>query len=235
MLATPPCPWDQFRPAAVHFCERELCAWIEQPANTWSNLAYVIVGLVIIRLARREGHPQLAAIGLIEILLGFGSAYFHASSTHWGEVVDIGCMFLFSSYVLVINFNRWLCTRGPGLSRRVQVAIFLLISSVSILAVSLFQGWVGIVLFAAQAVGAGRLERLLYRQRAPGVSYRPLFALLGTFALAWGIWWLDILKIVCDPDNHFLQGHAAWHLLNSLCFLFLYRFYRQLRPAGSEG
>ena len=78
-----PCPWDALEPAAMHFCERELCGWITQPANTWSNLAYIIVGAWLIRLAFREGHRPLAAIGLIEILIGIGSFFFHMSSTHF--------------------------------------------------------------------------------------------------------------------------------------------------------
>ena len=53
---------------------------------------------------------------------------------------------------------------------------------------------------------------------------------LGTFLLAFGIWILDVKEIVCDAKNHFLQGHAVWHVLNAFCFYFLYRFYRQFQP-----
>ena len=106
-----PCPWDGHEPAALHWCERELCAWIEQPANTWSNLAYVIVGVVIWRRAQREHKRPLAAIGAIEVLIAFGSFYFHASSTYLGEVMDVSAMFLFSGYWLVFNLWRF---HGPA-------------------------------------------------------------------------------------------------------------------------
>ena len=82
------CPWDGWEPAAIEFCEADLCSWIIQPANTWSNLAYVFVGAWLIRLALREGHRDLASLGLIEILIGIGSFFFHMSGTHVGEVVE---------------------------------------------------------------------------------------------------------------------------------------------------
>ena len=39
--ALPPgCPWSGFTPPNVDWCEEELCAWVVNPADTWSNLAY---------------------------------------------------------------------------------------------------------------------------------------------------------------------------------------------------
>ena len=222
------CPWDGFEPAAVHFCEQELCAWIEQPANTWSNLFYVIVGVVIVALAWRQGRKPLVAIGLIEIAVGFGSALFHASSTHVGEVVDIGCMYLFALYALLTNVQRRQVAVGRPWSLQRLVFLYIALSATSIVAVALLGGVVGIVLFAVQVILAGNLEHRIYRSHRPdGLSYRPLVYLLLCFSCAWAAWWFDLLKINCDPDNHVLQGHAVWHALNAFCFLFLYRFYRQ--------
>ena len=224
------CPWDGFEPAAVHFCERELCAWVTQPANTWSNIAYIIVGIVILRLTKRENRPKLVPIGIIAILLGLGSMVFHASSTHFGEVIDVGAMYLFSGYAMVFNLQRFLRKRGRPLSTGALWTLYLMIVSVSITCVAVFRGEVGIVLFAIQAVLAGHFEVQMRLKHHEHLDYRPLIWLLVVFAVAWGIWWLDILKIVCDPDNHVLQGHAAWHVLNSTCCYFLYRFYAQLPP-----
>lgn len=38
---------------------------------------------------------------------------------------------------------------------------------------------------------------------------------------------LDRLKILCDPTNHILTGHAVWHILNAGAVFFIYRFYSQ--------
>jgi hypothetical protein len=227
--APAPCPWDGLETAAMHFCERELCGWITQPANTWSNVAYVLVGLWLIRLAMREGQRPLAAIGAIEILIGLGSFFFHMSSSHLGEVVDVGAMYLLSGYALVANLSRYLQCLGRKLAPRSAVVLYLSLVGTSIAAVALFKGEVGIWIFAIQAVVAGHLETRMYRKHGASADFGPLKKLLVTFALAWAFWWLDLLGLLCDPDNHWLQGHAAWHVINSTVFIFLYRFYAQFR------
>jgi len=223
------CPWSDFEQAALHFCERELCGWITQPANTWSNLAYMLVGAWLIRLAIREGHRSLAAIGVIEVLIGIGSFFFHMSSTHLGEVVDVGAMYMLSCYALVTNLDRYRSRVGRPLSARFNIGLYLSLVLSSITAISLLKGEVGVWLFAAQAVVAGHLETRMYRKLGPEKSYRAVLQLLGTFGVAWAFWWADILGLMCDPDNHWFQGHAVWHVVNSLVFYFLYRFYSEVR------
>jgi hypothetical protein len=137
-------------------------------------------------------------------------------------------MFLLVGYVLVINLHRFLVkTRGVGLTFRKQLVIFggLVTASVGVLVV--FKGDAGVVLFSIQAVVAAQLEIRMRRTNPDAVSYRPLAHLLAVFALAWAVWWIDILGIKCDPTNHFIQGHAAWHAINAWVFVFLYQFYRQ--------
>ena len=41
----PGCPWSGFAPPDLKHCETNLAAWITTPANTWSNLAYIAVGV----------------------------------------------------------------------------------------------------------------------------------------------------------------------------------------------
>ena len=222
------CPWSSFEPSTTTFCEEQLCAWITQPANTWSNLIYIFIGFYIIHLAYKEKNNFLALIGYIEVVLGLGSFFFHASSTHLGEVVDVGAMYLFIVFTLVINFNRWLKEKGKGLTKNNQLLLFIIISIISIVVVSVFKGTVGIILFALLAILSGHFETALFKKYRNKYNYKPLLFLLLFFGLAWGIWWLDITKTVCNPKNHFLQGHALWHILNSFCFLFLYKFYKQI-------
>ena len=222
------CPWDSFSPAALHFCEEELCAWIEQPANTWSNLAYIFIGAWLVRKALGDNRADLAVIGVIEILIGIGSFFFHMSSTHVGEVVDVGCMFLLVGYVLTLNTHRTLAKkRGFGLTFQHQLLAFGALVTLSVTVLLVFKGDIGVVFFAIQAVIAGHLEMRMKRKNPDPVSYRPLAHLLIVFGIAWAIWWVDILGIKCDPTNHVIQGHAAWHVINAWVFLFLYQFYRQ--------
>ena len=226
------CPWSGYEPASITFCEADACAWIIQPANTWSNLAFIVIGAWLIRLALREGHPSLAAIGTIEVLVGIGSFFFHMSGTHIGEVVDVGAMYLLSGYVLVANLARYRAHLGRPLSPVACSVLFVALVLGSVVAIAVFKGQVGVVLFAIQATLAGHLEIRMRRRFRDSVDYKPLVKFLVCFAIAWTFWWLDLLRIQCSPDNHWLQFHATWHLFNSVVFVFLYRFYAQLREAA---
>lgn len=222
------CPWAGFRTSEMHFCEEELCAWITQPANTWSNLAYIFVGIYIIYLARKDKKPFLTTIGIIEIILGFGSFFFHASSTHIGAVLDVSAMYLFICFTLTINLNRWLDMKDKAISKAYQLTLFCILSILSIMVVAIFNDEIGIYLFAFLAIASGHFEAEIFRKQRDKHNYKPLLMLLIFFGVAWGIWWLDVTKTICDPTNHFIQGHAFWHLLNSFCFYFLYKFYKQI-------
>ena len=47
------CPWDGLPPGTVSFCEARLCAWVAEPANAWSSLAYVLMALYMLRAPAR--------------------------------------------------------------------------------------------------------------------------------------------------------------------------------------
>jgi hypothetical protein len=40
-------------------------------------------------------------------------------------------------------------------------------------------------------------------------------------------WGVDYAGRGFDPDNHVVQGHALWHMISALCFVFLYNHYQQ--------
>ena len=41
------------------------------------------------------------------------------------------------------------------------------------------------------------------------------------------LWHLDDANIWCDPDRHWISGHALWHVLNAGAFYAAFRYYRQ--------
>lgn len=217
------CPWTQFEPATLSFCENLVCGWIRQPANAISSLSYVLVGVLVLRQQeKRRLSIAVRSIGIMGILVGLMSFAYHSSMTFPGEALDLASMYLFSSTLVVLNLLRlgWL-------SRRFWVPTY---SGVNIGSVGLLlteKEW-GIDIFAFQVILFLALEALLYvRTRKQGVKYRDVVAGVGIFFLSYGIWLLDYHRIVCSPDNHFLQGHAVWHILNSSVFYFSYRHYRQ--------
>ena len=40
---------------------------------------------------------------------------------------------------------------------------------------------------------------------------------------------LDFKRVLCFPENHFLQGHAIWHLLAATGIYYIFLFYKQFR------
>ena len=47
----PNCPWhssaDLLGAPNIKWCEATLCGWISEPANTWSNLLYLVSALAL--------------------------------------------------------------------------------------------------------------------------------------------------------------------------------------------
>jgi hypothetical protein len=216
------CPWSGYAPATIAFCERRLCAWVVEPSNAWSNVAYVVVGIWI--LWQRRGRPAsaLSAIGVAAVLLGLGSFSFHATGVRVFEVVDVAGMYLISGLALTFALQRL-----RGWSDGVAVGFFAgLVTVSSVLMVAL--GNDGIVVFGVQAIAVMAMEWHLWA-RTPAVVGRWLLAAVGALGLGFVIWVLDLRGPLCDPDNHFVTGHAAWHVLTALSLLFFFQFHERLR------
>jgi hypothetical protein len=65
-------------------------------------------------------------------------------------------------------------------------------------------------------------------------SYRDFGAALALLGAAAICSYLDLSRVWCDPDDHLLQGHAAWHVLSAASLVFVFRHYAALRPATSR-
>ena len=218
------------------------------PANTWSNLAYVLVGLYALALGwhdQREKCPVGSGyvrhtpamsflFGAACCFLGAGSGLFHASLTRWGQQLDVAAMYAPLVVFIAMSLGRW-CPRvllGRG-GRETPTWPFL----------------AGLVVFACF---------LLYRYKWSMSSRVVLPVLIVTvgsfavldqfrtgrrFALRWLAWaglalalavvcrQLDVARRFSGPDS-WLQGHALWHLLTSgsLGSMFLYHRSERLSP-----
>lgn len=216
------CPWDGYAPGTVSFCEERLCAWIVEPANSWSALAYVAVGIYLFAThARKAKDARLSLVCVAEVLIGLGSFAFHGTGTFAGEFFDLFGMFLLSA--MIVSQPAGLIV---GFTARATAALYAGITLGSA-ALMLVIRPIGIPVFVVQIVAGIALELWSWR-RATGAArenYRLFFAAFALFAASFTIWLLDITKLVCDPKLHFLQGHAVWHVLNAFVVERLYRFY----------
>lgn len=219
-------PWFGWAPATMHFCEALTRGPLGQPANAISSLFFIVVGLFLFRIVRTR--DALLLFPISAVLVGISSFLYHASWTFFFQVFDVSSMFMLSC--LLISFNAW---RLGIVARRRLPFLYTGLLALSIAAMVTIRGKSGEYLFGAEIAVVAALEGILARRRA-GTDYANFLKAFGVFLAAYAIWLLDVHEIVCAPENHFLQGHAVWHVLNAFCFYFLYRFYRQFSPEPNE-
>lgn len=217
------CPWSSMQPATLQWCERPLCEWIREPANTWSNLAYIFVGILLYYQSKKQKAPHLGLLGIFSILIGLMSGFYHASGTFLGEVLDFSTMFMMTTYTVCANLAR---LYGWSYQRLRAVALGGLISSIVLLVV--FQN-IGIELFALQMLLTFGLELKIIRAEKGKINHLPLLGFIISFSIAYIIWRLDHYRIVCNPDFHWINGHALWHILTAVGIWFVYHFYAQFK------
>jgi hypothetical protein len=217
------CPWGTWEPGSVAFCEERLCAWVVEPSNAWSSLAYVLAGLW---LWRRSPSALVRQVALAGMLIGVGSFAFHATGTFVGELIDLTGMLMLSGLMVAQAWGR--LTRA----RAVAVGAVWAALTVGALGVVLVVKPAGIPLFAGELLAAIALEVVLWaRGQTPQV--RRFAQALGCTGVALGVWALDFSHVVCSPTNHLLTGHAVWHLLNSVSIGLLGAFYGQAAGGAS--
>ena len=222
------------------FCERFQDALVAQPANTWSNLGFVAVGLLVGAQAARDlaggsaprnrmtttrFYPALYAG--VAAFLGPGSAAMHASTTRWGGRVDVFSMYLWILWVIAFQI-----TRLRNGNERDFLRIWL--PMVAVIGVPHFAGWIPFssdVLFGLLVTAGVVFETLLVRNpETPSGRTSFLFWAVGAFLLAFAIWIPSRTEgPLCDPDS-LVQGHAIWHLLCAGSVWFLYRYARSIQP-----
>jgi hypothetical protein len=214
------CPWGGYTPGTVRFCEDRLCGWIAEPANAWSNVAFLVVGAYLLQRAFQQRRMPLLFVGLTSILVGIGSFIFHMSGTFVGEFLDLSAMFFIGSLMVTMELRRFVPMGIPRLA-----GSFLAISLGSMLVLSVLPKS-GIVLFGIQ-VALVYASNIFWRSRRTRVEHRYAWWLGGTFAVALGIWTLDLTGVMCAPSNHVFNGHSAWHVLTAVCLYFFQRHQEQ--------
>lgn len=225
------CPWSGWTPPNIDWCEAELCAWVTNPANTWSNAAYIVFGLWMVWEAHRRQSRTLALFGPASIAVGIFSFAYHASYTWFLQFFDFVGMFLFCFLVLVLNARRlgWVDADR-------QTATYLLgVAGMSALVPLLFYQGIAIQPLVGVLIAIVLVQEGLLLRRDGTTSAHPWLAaallLLGGAAF---FSLLDVTRTWCDPDDHWLQGHALWHLLSAASLLALFGFYGRLEAGPTS-
>lgn len=217
------------------FCEASRTGYIKQPANTFSNIGFIVAGLVIAwqlsvgRFAQNKNtFTESAFYGVffscLVVLLGPGYMAMHASTASIGGFFDMLSMYLIASFVFAYALQRYFSWQ-PFQFTIVFVttlAICLWANFQDYEIIFSFFGNTAFAFFVTLTIlfeGLNIYVRKLKMNKAWG--YVSLLSLLTAFVI-WNLSRTD--APFCDPSS-LVQGHGIWHLLCAFSVYSLFRMY----------
>ena len=229
--------WGEWRQATCMstsigcFCEEIGDGIIRQPINTWSSLAFVLSGFLVFSQANQDiwnrlnKNPLTAnfnsalMFGSSLIIIGLGSAFYHASLTFAGQTVDVHGMYLLISYIIIYNYSRIYPIKDYQ-----AILSFLFINA--LLAYFLINyPELRRYLFGVLLIFALLLELKYRNKKNIDIETKYIVWAVSIMVLSFIIWLLDAFKILCNPESIF-QAHAIWHLGGSVAAWLLYLYNR---------
>lgn len=228
-ISNPECVWTPLREFGglpnVKWCEETLCSIIAEPANTWSNLAYLVVAAWLWWFTRKDESRTLRFWAPVSFWVGTTSFVYHASVTFVTQVFDFWGMYFFFGLVLLLNLIRMGKLSADQLFKTLYLSIGgLTVFTVLVAKLNLpVQGVVAVMLVLILVTEG------LASQVARAGTYRFLGLSLVFIAMAFSFSASDATGARCDPKDHVFQGHAIWHVLGSISMAFAHLHYRQFK------
>ncbi len=214
----PGCPWydaqQTYGAPNVNWCEPTQCALINEPANTWSNLSYLLIGLILVRKLRDR---PVSWFPLAVVVMGLLSAVYHASNNYLTQFFDFVGMYLMMSFLLAFNVNR--VFRFLGLNFFTVYWFFVFVNTLIFMVFDIVDVppqqtmLINVIPIVLLDLFAGFQEGVFRRYR----NFVLALIFLGS-AQAFAI--VDIQRIYCDPTHPWLHGHVLWHILSGMGMLF---------------
>lgn len=216
--------WSAMTPAdCAEYCEAHTRCGplatrpsVQQPLNSWSNAAFVFVGLLAIRSRPRALAALFASAA---VLLGIGSFLFHAAVTRETQWLD-----MVGTYAAVV------AVAALGLHKvGVRAGVALTLALIVDLLIAVFKwridAWLALpVLVLAAAVP------MALAVRAGRGSARAALLPLGLLLIAVVLREADVRRMLCWPDSPWFQGHAVWHVLCAASLGASWLFLARLAP-----
>lgn len=229
------CPWyditEKVGAPNIKWCEETLCSWVSEPANTYSNIGYLIVGLILVYLGIKHRHnSNMRQYGPIIFFMGAMSFFYHQSNFYGSQILDFVGMFFFVGWAIGMNLVRLGKLQYKNL-------IWFNLALGAIYTIAMHAMYVTDIKFQVIVLISGfaiMMTEIMARKKAQ-IHYKWFAATIGLLIVAFGFSISDGKRIWCDPSQHgwFSQGHAVWHWIASIGMLTLYLHYSQasLRPS----
>lgn len=229
----PSCPWYSITEAQgapnIKWCEETLCQWVSEPANTWSNLGYLFVGIIVTWIAYKNRHNfQLKQFGPIIFFMGAMSFFYHQSNFYGSQILDFVGMFFFVGWAKGMNLIRLgKLKKNHLIGFNVLVAvIYTIVMHIMYITGIKFQM---LVLISGFLI----LGTEIAAQKKHRTDIYWFVASIIILIVAFGFSISDGQRIWCDPTQHgwFSQGHALWHWTAAIAMFTIYKHYSQEKLA----
>ena len=225
----PQCPWyglSELAKPNVKWCEASMCGWVTEPANTWSNMAYLFLAILMYKYVKDNKLNGSNGFIAATLFTGASSFIYHASYTAFFQFFDFLAMIIFLALPLTLNAVR------AGIIEKNNAKTFGITLTIigSILTVVFYFTHIpmqGLILFMVLAlIGT---EFAANKRKPREIQYKNFFVGLGLIATAATFSVLDVTRTMCNPHNHFVQGHALWHCFSAGSLYFAFKFYMQFQ------
>ena len=217
--------WAKIAPPNVDWCETNLSGYISEPANTWSNLFYLVLTILLIKESQKIKNIELKKIVPAIFLMGLFSFIYHASFNFFTQFFDFLGMFLMINFFIGLNLVRLKKLKSDAFNK------FYLFSNIFFSALVVIFYIVHVPIQSLVIIQALFLifSELTLKKMEPETLYKN-FAIAICFILSAATFSiLDVSRVLCSPDNHYFQGHATWHLLSAISLFFAFKFYGQFQ------
>jgi hypothetical protein len=202
-----------FKAPTIKYCEVATNALIARPWYALSNIAFLIVGLLILK---KGGRYRI--LGAVALLIGILSFTYDASYTYLSQLLDLSGMLIFISILLYFNL------RLLSSNRRKLISLLVAGFVASICIIIIFRGYTGDVVFGLLVLSYIISELYILRTKRH-INRRRWVIALGIFALGFIFWLCDASRIYC-LDFGLLNGRAIFHYTNAVSIYLLFTFYR---------
>lgn len=223
------CPWhnaaEKFGAPNLKWCEETLCQWISEPANTWSNGLYILIGVYLFYQWKKHAFLPLRYSSIGIIIMGVSSLIYHLSNFYLTQLLDFFGMFVCIYNLLFMNIHRL-----HRLTKREYLSYY-----ISAIILSLFivhWAYISHIPYQASVMVIVLLifltELYLFMKKKGAHSYLNFYLSIVFLSLAVMSTTLDLKRIWCDPTNHWIQGHAFWHFFSAIMMYFVHKHYEEL-------
>ncbi|MEZ5021909.1 MAG: ceramidase domain-containing protein [Chitinophagales bacterium] len=218
------------------FCEATRDAIIKQPANTFSNMAFMIAGLTAAYQLSKGKFSQYSNtltqtiffptfLCFCIILLSPGSIALHATESEMGGYFDMLSMYLIAAIIFTFALKRYL---------KLGILSFIVAFASVLVVCHIFHfmpyelpivHFAGNLIFGVFLVSGMIIEILHSRKKEVDIKSQWAVAASLTFIISFAIWLTGTNEHPWCRPYSLLQAHAISHILDALAVYFIFRLY----------